>query len=312
MKFIDLFAGVGGFRRGMELAGHECVGFCEFDKFAVASYTSMHLITEEQRAYLATLPLKDRQKEILKEEYRNGEWYASDIRAIDYRTIPRADCWCFGAPCQDFSVAGNRSGLQGDRSSLVRMVFDLVRQTKEEDRPKWLIYENVKGMLSSNQGRDYLAILMEMDGLGYDIEWQNLDTANFGVPQHRERIYTVGCLRSATGSHAKVFPVFGTDPKTEIRMIAHRDGFHRNTQTYPPDSITETLDTAGGGGREMCVACFETGYSGIEGKPMEYEDSAPSVRSRDYKDPLNVGVKVDDKDHKRLQRAESGGNRDSR
>ena len=60
MKFIDFFAGIGGFRRGMELAGHECVGFCEFDKFAVASYTSMHLITEEQRAYLATLPLKER------------------------------------------------------------------------------------------------------------------------------------------------------------------------------------------------------------------------------------------------------------
>ena len=58
LTFIDWFAGVGGFRRGMELAGHKCVGFCEFDKFAVASYTSMHLITEEQRAYLATLPMK--------------------------------------------------------------------------------------------------------------------------------------------------------------------------------------------------------------------------------------------------------------
>ena len=80
MKFLDLFAGIGGFRRGMELAGHECVGFCEFDRFAVASYTSMHLITDEQREYLASMPIKKRQKEILKEEYRNGEWYANDIR----------------------------------------------------------------------------------------------------------------------------------------------------------------------------------------------------------------------------------------
>lgn len=73
MKFIDLFAGIGGFRRGMELAGHECVGFCEFDKFATASYTSMRLLTLEQRERLNKMPLKQRQKEILKEEYRNGE-----------------------------------------------------------------------------------------------------------------------------------------------------------------------------------------------------------------------------------------------
>jgi site-specific DNA-cytosine methylase len=99
MTFIDWFAGVGGFRRGMELAGHKCVGFCEFDKFAVASYTSMHLITDEQRNYLAALPLKQRQKEILKDEYRNGEWYANDITRVCAADIPRADCWCAGFPC---------------------------------------------------------------------------------------------------------------------------------------------------------------------------------------------------------------------
>ena len=79
MKFIDWFAGIGGFRRGMELAGHECVGFCEFDKFATASYISMHLLTDEQRKRLDELPQKKRQKEILKDEYRNGEWYANDV-----------------------------------------------------------------------------------------------------------------------------------------------------------------------------------------------------------------------------------------
>lgn len=99
MKFIDFFAGIGGFRRGMELAGHECVGFCEFDKFATASYTSMHLLTEEQREFLSKMPLKQRQKEILKEEYRNGEWYANDIRRVYAGDIPKADCWCFGFPC---------------------------------------------------------------------------------------------------------------------------------------------------------------------------------------------------------------------
>ena len=107
MKFIDFFAGIGGFRRGMELAGHECVGFCEFDKFATASYISMHLLTDEQRKALKDIPIKKRQKEILKEEYRNGEWYANDIRRVYAGDIPKADCWCFGFPCQDISVAEN-------------------------------------------------------------------------------------------------------------------------------------------------------------------------------------------------------------
>ena len=99
MKFIDWFAGIGGFRRGMELAGHECVGFCEFDKFATASYISMHLLTDEQRKKLNELPQKKRQKEILKDEYRNGEWYANDVRRVCADDIPKADCWCFGFPC---------------------------------------------------------------------------------------------------------------------------------------------------------------------------------------------------------------------
>ena len=152
MTFIDLFAGVGGFRRGMELAGHKCMGFCEWDKYAAASYISMHLITEEQRAYLATLDKKKRQKEILKDEYKNGEWFSDDIRNVDAGSMPKVDCWCFGAPCQDFSIAGTRKGLSGDRSSLIREVFRIIREEREEDRPEWLIYENVKGMLSSNGG----------------------------------------------------------------------------------------------------------------------------------------------------------------
>ena len=118
MKFIDFFAGVGGFRRGMELAGHECVGFCEFDKFAVASYTAMHLMSDQDRAYIATLPKNKRVAEAGKEVYRHGEWYANDIRRIFAEDIPRADCWCFGFPCQDISVAGKQLGFDGARSSL--------------------------------------------------------------------------------------------------------------------------------------------------------------------------------------------------
>ncbi len=166
MTFLDLFAGIGGFRRGMELAGHKCIGFCEWDKYARASYISMHCITEEQRKYLATLSLKQRQKEILKDEYLNGEWCSDDIRRVDATNIPKADCWCFGAPCQDFSLAGRRAGLNGERSSLVREVFRILTEIREEDKPEWLIYENVRGMLSSNKGFDFLSILLEFSGGG--------------------------------------------------------------------------------------------------------------------------------------------------
>lgn len=152
MKFIDFFAGIGGFRRGMELAGHECVGFCEFDKFATASYISMHLLTDEQRKALEDIPIKKRQKEILKEEYRNGEWYANDIRRVYAGDIPKADCWCFGFPCQDISIAGKQVGFQGNRSSLFFRVMYLIGQLKEEDKPTYLFIENVKNLLSVNGG----------------------------------------------------------------------------------------------------------------------------------------------------------------
>ena len=256
MKFIDFFAGIGGFRRGMELAGHECVGFCEFDKFATASYTSMHLLTSEQRERLNEMPLKQRQKEILKEEYRNGEWYANDIRRVYAGDIPRADCWCFGFPCQDISVAGKQLGFQGNRSSLFFRVMYLIGQLKEEDKPAYLFIENVKNLLSVNGGWDFARLLIEMEQCGYDAEWQVLNSKDFGVPQNRERCFIIGHLRGR--STAKVFPVERTDGENSIQIIGHKDGYRKNTQVFAPDGITETLDTGQGGGRGHHVAlpCF--------------------------------------------------------
>ena len=288
MKFIDFFAGIGGFRRGLELAGHECVGFCEWDKYATASYTSMHLITDKQRAYLNTLTLKQRQKEILKDEYRNGEWYSSDIRTVDARSLPEADCWTFGAPCQDFSVAGKRAGLDGDRSSLVREIFRLLEEQEEKDRPEWIIYENVKGMLSSNRGLDYLSILSEMDRLGYDIEWQNINSKWF-VPQNRERIYTIGHLRRK--KKKKILPVTGTDGENSVSIIAHRDGYRRNTQTFSPGGITETLDTGQGGGRghHVGIPCFcDMNYKA----GLKTTDSARAIQARYNKGVCNRSGEV--------------------
>lgn len=256
MKFIDFFAGIGGFRRGMELEGHECVGFCEFDKFAVANYTSMRLITQEQREFLSKMPLKQRQKEILKEEYRNGEWYANDIRRVYAGDIPKADCWCFGFPCQDISVAGKQLGFQGNRSSLFFRVMYLIGQLEEENRPTYLFVENVKNLLSVNGGWDFARLLIEMEQRGYDAEWQVLNSKDFGAPQNRERCFIIGHLRGR--STAKVFPVERTDGENSIQIIDHKDGYRKNTQVFAPDGITETLDTGQGGGRGHHVAlpCF--------------------------------------------------------
>lgn len=261
MTFLDLFAGVGGFRRGMELAGHKCLGFCEWDKFARVSYISMHCITEEQREYLATLDLKKRQKEILKDEYLNGEWCSTDIRTVDARDIPKADCWGFGAPCQDFSISGARAGLQGDRSSLVREVFRLLNDLEEEKRPEWLIYENVKGMLSSNKGFDFLSILIELDELGYDCEWQVINSKDYGVPQSRERVYTLGHLRRC-GSK-RVFPIeptHGTNCNQIMQVGRYVAAKRYNPQvfrTYDINGISPCLNCMEGGGRTPYIVCTD-------------------------------------------------------
>lgn len=272
LTFIDFFAGIGGFRRGMELAGHKCVGFCEFDKFAVASYTAMHLLTEEQRKYIAEIeaPLKKngavnynkRQKEILKEEYRNGEWYADDIRRVDARSLPRADVWCFGFPCQDISIAGKQKGFKGNRSSLFFAVTGLLRTVEEESRPKHLFIENVKNLLSVNRGYDFARLLVELDEIGYDAEWQVLNSKDFGVPQNRERVFIIGHLRGqSTGA---VFPLreVGGNDKWQGDYIVKQIGNCMPSKTrenpnqgrvYDPSGISPTLGCMQGGNRQPMV-----------------------------------------------------------
>lgn len=279
MQFIDFFAGIGGFRKGMELAGHKCVGFCEFDKFATASYISMHLLTQKQRESLEKVPLKKRQKEILKEEYRNGEWYANDIRRVYARDIPRADCWCFGFPCQDISVAGKQIGFQGNRSSLFFRVMYLIGQLEEENKPTYLFIENVKNLLIVNGGWDFARLLVEMDREGYDAEWQVLNSKDFGVPQNRERCFIIGHLRGR--STAKVFPVERTDGENSVQIVGHKDGYRRNTQAFAP----EALDTGQGGekGHHVTLPCFiDLCYEG-----SQMTEQARCLKARYYKGMAN-------------------------
>lgn len=256
MKFLDFFAGIGGFRRGMELAGHECVGFCEYDKFVYGSYVSMHLLTEEQREKILAMPKNRRIKEIGKEGYRNGEWYARDIREIRANDVPVADCWCFGFPCQDISVAGKQLGFHGERSSLFFAVMRIIQDTKEEDRPTYLFIENVKNILSVNGGTDFLKLLIALDEAGYDAEWQVLNSADFGVPQSRERVFIVGHHRGKCGS--KVFPVYGADGKNHVEQVGNylktvtRDNPNQG-RIYDPAGLCPCLNKMEGGRREPSV-----------------------------------------------------------
>lgn len=251
MKFIDFFSGIGGFRMGMELAGHECVGFCEFDKFAVASYTAMHLMTEQEREYISTLPKNKRVAEAGKEEYRHGEWYANDIRRVFAEDIPKADCWCFGFPCQDISVAGKQLGFNGTRSSLFFRVMRLVQDLEEKDRPTYLFIENVKNLLSVNGGTDFLKLLIALDESGYDAEWQVVNSADY-VPQNRERVFIIGHLRGR--STAKVFPIEGADRENsvQIKQIGNIKSVKRDNpnryRVYDVDGISPTLSKMDGGG----------------------------------------------------------------
>ena len=211
MKFIDFFAGIGGFRIGMEMAGHECVGHCEIDKYADMSYRMMHTVTEEQRQELMGMSLKDRQKEIGKEKYLNGEWYADDIRRVEPGDLPKSDCYCFGFPCQSFSIAGHRRGFEDTRGTLF---FEVMRLAKER-HPEYLFAENVSGLLNHDGGGTFETIIRTMDELGYSVEWQVLNSKYY-VPQNRERVFIIGHLGELSGR--EIFPITAySEPFNELQ-----------------------------------------------------------------------------------------------
>ncbi len=197
LTFIDWFAGIGGFRIGLEDAGYKCVGFCEKDDNALASYITMHIYDQNQINHLCeTIKYKKRKEIVLQQIDTLPEWFVKDICNVNADTIPPVDIWTFGAPCQDFSLSNmKRQGLNGDKSRLVKEIFRLLQEISWSNKPEWLIYENVEGMLSSNKGFDLLAILNQMVELGYDYEWQLLNTKHFGIPQNRRRVFLIGHLR---------------------------------------------------------------------------------------------------------------------
>lgn len=236
LRFIDFFAGIGGFRHGMEMAGHQCVGHCEIDKFADRSYRAMHMLTKQEQQLLMGMDFK-RAVQFIKNKPKGREFYADDIRNVEPGDLPESDCYCAGFPCQAFSIAGERRGFEDMRGTLVFEIFRLARVK----RPKILFLENVAGLLNHDEGRTFGTILSAMDELGYDAEWQLLNSKDFGVPQNRERVLIIGHLRGA--GTRKVFPIAGSNKKA-LRQIV---GGSQGDRVYDPAGLSCTLASQAGG-----------------------------------------------------------------
>lgn len=231
MKFLDLFAGIGGFRLGMESAGHECVGFCEIDKYARASYKAIH--------------------------NTKGEIELHDITRVTDDSIRRfgsVDVICGGFPCQAFSIAGHRRGFEDTRGTLF---FEICRFASVL-RPKYLFLENVRGLLNHDGGATFETIIRTLDELGYDVEWQVLNSKNFGVPQNRERVFIIGHLRGQRTRN--VFPI-GRESEQPDRQQSkiesvgnvNPSGNGMNGEVYSSQGLAPTLTTNKGEGQKIAI-----------------------------------------------------------
>lgn len=282
MKFLDLFAGIGGFRLGMESAGHECVGFCEIDKFARKSYKAIHN-TEGEREYHDITAVSD-------EEWR-------ELRGT-------VDVICGGFPCQAFSIAGKRKGfLDETRGTLF---FEIARAA-EQIKPRTLFLENVKGLLSHDKGRTFRIILSTLDELGYNVEWQLLNSKNFGVPQNRERVFIIGHLRGSSGR--EVFPITGENTGAIKRVVNGRETHgHSTYDVFGTDGISPTLKTMQGGNLQpKIVVVGNTSESNHRsGDVLDSNGICTTLLSRDYKGPKQIAVKVKEATKKGYAIAEQG------
>jgi len=183
INLLDLFSGIGGFHKGLEQAGFQVNSyFSEIDKHAISDYQN---------------------------NFKKSK-YVGSVTNIRGQELPRINAITFGSPCQDFSIAGKRQGMGGQRSSLILEAIRLIR----ECRPNFFIWENVKGTFSSNNREDFAAILQAFADIGgYRLEWQLLNTKWF-LPQNRERIYLVGYTGGRSGR--SVFPIGKDDTKTDV------------------------------------------------------------------------------------------------
>lgn len=204
MKYFSMFSGIGGFEIPLNKLGAECVGYSEIDKYAIKVY----------------------------ERHFKHENYG-DATAINPSELPDFNLLVGGFPCQAFSIAGKRKGFDDTRGTLF---FDIARILAEK-RPRHLVLENVKGLLSHDSGKTFQKILGVLSDLGYRVEWQVLNSKDFGVPQNRERIYFVGHLRGECSG--QVFPITSTNRTYNKKLeryatgtIKTRAGDSQNDNTF--------------------------------------------------------------------------------
>ena len=184
-KHASFFSGIGGFDIGFEAAGIQSVSQCEVDPFCL---------------------------QVLRKQFPNVPKF-QDIRTLDPLAIPVADVWSGGFPCQDVSLArmGPRPGLAGKRTGLF---YDFARLL-EQHSPRVVLLENVAGLLSSHEGRDFAVVTRTLAELGYSVGWRVLNSQHFGVPQSRQRVFIIGCHRDRSGPLQILFEPNGGTGNTE-------------------------------------------------------------------------------------------------
>jgi len=256
MKYLSLFSGIGGFELGIQQAYES-----NFKHAPVGSESEQEersqrgeRTTDQHRVLLhsgdRSTPLCIGYSEIDKyatqiyNKHFNHKNYG-DIKNIKTDDLPSFDMLVGGFPCQSFSIAGKRGGFADTRGTLF---FEIARIAREK-QPRLLLLENVKGLLSHDKGNTFTTIISTLDELGYDLQWQVLNSKNFGVPQNRERVFIIGHLRGT--SRPEVFPFTGASTET-IKQINQPK--HSNDRVYSEEGISPTLNTMQGGNRQPFIA----------------------------------------------------------
>lgn len=250
MKVVSLFAGIGGFDEAFRREGHEIVWANEWDKYAAIIYEKNFLSVEKGFEECKSKRRDSPDCKGWRREWKSVDNFGRrtaldtrDIRKVPSSEIPEHDIICGGFPCQTFSIAGKRLGFSDTRGTLFREIMRIARDC----RTKYLLLENVKGLLSHDGGRTLAVILSTMDELGYDAEWQVLNSKNFGVPQNRERIFIVGHLRGEPWK--EVFPIAEGN-----RVHIWQDG----EKQLRGVEISEALDSSywkGADGKRTMILC---------------------------------------------------------